>query len=106
VSVSQQFPVDLPEAPAEPAHAFGWTAIILCIATLSLGLTNAASIDSWGADLPPSPLVAQFVDGADRWRETTDRAGLGAARATMHRLWKRLERARWPGRPSADPDQR
>jgi hypothetical protein len=104
--VPQQFPVDLPEASAEPDHAFGWTAIIFCIATLSLGLTNAASIDSWGAELPPSPLVARFVDGADRWRVTTDRAGLGAARATMHRIWKQLERARWPGQQSADPDQR
>jgi hypothetical protein len=104
VSVPEQFPVDLPDAPAEPDHAFGWTAIILCIATLSLGLTNAASIDSWGADLPPSPLVARFVDSADRWRETTDRAGLGAARAAMHLVWKKMEKARWPGQRSAGPD--
>jgi len=99
--VLHEFPVDLPDAATEQRPALGWTAAILAAATLLLAVANAASIDSWGADLPPGPGVARIVDAAGRWRATTDRAGLGAPRARMHRLWKQMEAARWPGRASA-----
>lgn len=91
-----EFPVDLP-GPSGQEHALRWTAITIAVATLSLALTNANSITSWGAEQTPGPRVAQLLDRADRWRETTDRAGLGTARAAMHRLWKKMEEAEWPG---------
>lgn len=94
---AQQFPVDLPGRLIGQEHALGWTGTILAIATLSLAVTNAVSIDSWSADLPPSAGVARIVDNADRWRAAMDRAGLGTPRATLHRAWKHLEEARWPG---------
>jgi hypothetical protein len=96
MTVMSEFPVDLP-GPSGHEHALRWTAITIAVATLSLALTNANSITSWGAEQTPGPRVAELLDRADRWRETTDRAGLGTARATMHRLWKRMEGAHWPG---------
>ena len=91
-----EFPVDLP-GPSGQEHALRWTALAIGVATLSLALTNANSITTWGAEQTPGPRVAQLLDRADRWRETTDRAGLGTARAAMHRLWKKMEEAHWPG---------
>ena len=100
MSAAQQFPVDLPGRLIGQENALGWTGIVLGIATLSLALTNAVSIESWGADLPPSPGVARIVDDAGRWRAVTENAGLSAPRATLHRGWKHLEEARWPGQPA------
>jgi hypothetical protein len=97
MSAAQQFPVDLPGRLIGQENALGWTGIVLGIATLSLALTNAVSIDSWSADLPPSAGVARIVDNADRWRAAMDGAGLGTPRATLHRAWKQLEEAGWPG---------
>jgi len=94
--VAQEFPVDLPGGQIDRAPALGWTAITLGIATLSLVLTNALSIESWGADLPPSVTVARIMDEAGRWRVATDRVGLGTPRATMRRIWTQTEEARWP----------
>jgi hypothetical protein len=96
-----EFPVDLP-GPAGQEHALLWTVIAIGVATVSLALTNASSISSWGAEQTPGPRVAQLLDQADRWREITDRAGLGGARATMHRLWKKMEEAHWPGSHADD----
>ena len=97
MSAAPSFPVDLPDGPLGQDSALRWTSVVIGVAALSLALTNATSIYSWGADLTPGPRVAHLVDRFDRWRLTTDRAGLGSPRATLHRLWKRLEGARWPG---------
>jgi hypothetical protein len=94
MSRAQEFPVDLP-GPGGQENALCWTMIAIGVATLSLALTNANAITSWGAQQTPGPRVAQLLDRADRWRDTTDRAGLGAPRATMHRIWKKIEEARW-----------
>jgi len=94
--VAPEFPVDLPDDPIDRAPALGWTAITLGVATLSLALTNAFSIESWGADLPPSAAVAHIMDEAGHWRATMDRIGLGAPRETLHHGWKGLEETRWP----------
>jgi len=110
MSAALEFPVDLPDDPIDRAPALGWTAITLGIATLSLALTNAFSIESWGADLPPSATVARLMDETGHWRATMDRIGLGAPRETMHHSWKSLEEARWPDQQGAasaardDPD--
>ncbi|WEK00383.1 MAG: hypothetical protein P0Y59_01410 [Candidatus Sphingomonas phytovorans] len=96
---AQEFPVDLP-GPVSQEHELRWTTIVIAVATVSLTLTNAASIESWSAELTPGPRVAQLLDRAGNWRATTDRAGLGSPRATMHRIWKRLEQASWPGDPA------
>ena len=110
MSAAQEFPVDLPGEPIDREPALGWTAITLGIATLSLALTNAFSIESWGADLPPSATVARLMDETGHWRAIMDRVGLGAPRATMHHSWKSLEEARWPDQQGAasaardDPD--
>jgi len=96
-----EFPVDLP-GPVGREHALRWTATIVAVATLLLALTNASAIASWGAEQTPGPRVAQLLDHADRWREATDQAGLGSARATLHRLWKKMEEARWPGDRARD----
>lgn len=101
---AQEFPVDLP-GPVSQEHGLRWATIVIAVATASLALTNAASIESWGAELTPGPRVAQLLDHADNWRATTDRAGLGSPRATMYRIWKRLEQASWPG-DSADAQAR
>ena len=106
MSAAPEFPVDLPDDPIDREPALGWTAITLGIATLSLALTNAFSIESWGADLPPSAAVARVVDEAGRWRAATDRLGLGAPRATMRRIWMQTEEARWPGPHGAEMAQR
>lgn len=101
MSATQEFPVDLPGDAIDRAPALGWTAMTLGIATLSLALTNAFSIESWGADLPPSATVARLMDETGRWRATTDGIGLGTPRAMMHREWRSLEEARWPGQGEA-----
>ena len=106
MSAAQEFPVDLPSDPIDRAPALGWTAITLGVATLSLALTNAFSIESWGADLPPSATVARVMDEAGRWRAATDRAGLGAPRAAMRRIWTQTEAARWSGRRGTEMAQR
>jgi len=106
MSVAQEFPVDLPGDPIDLAPALGWTAITLGVATLSLALTNAFSIESWGADLPPSATVARVVDEAGYWRATTDRLGLGTPRATMRRIWTQTEEARWPAQRGTKMAQR
>lgn len=94
--IASEFPVDLP-GPAGQMHALRWTSIVIAVMTLSLTLTNAGSITNWAAEQTPGPRIALLLDHADRWRDTTDRAGLGNARATMHRLWKKMEAAGWPG---------
>ena len=104
--VAPEFPVDLPEDPIDRAPALGWTAITLGIATLSLGLTNAFSIESWSADLPPSAGVARVVDEAGRWRAATDRLGLGTPRASMRRIWTQTEAARWRHQRGVEVAQR
>ena len=96
MTVVQEFPVDLPGDPIDHVPALGWTAITLGVAALSLALTNAFSIESWGAELPPSATVARIMDDAGHWRATMDRIGLGAPRAVLHHSWKSLEEARWP----------
>ena len=106
MSAAQEFPVDLPDDPTDRAPALGWTAITLGVATLSLALTNAFSIESWGADLPPSPTVARVMDEAGRWRAATDRLGLGTPRATMRRIWTQTEAARWSGQRGTEKAQR
>lgn len=98
---AQEFPVDLPGDPIDRQPALGWTATILGIAALSLALTNAFSIEGWGADLPPSATVARIMDDAGHWRATTDRLGLGRPRATMRHGWKSLEEAHWPDQQGA-----
>jgi hypothetical protein len=103
---AQEFPVDLPGGPIDRAPALGWTAITLGVATLSLALTNAFSIESWGADLPPSPTVARIMDEAGHWRAATDRIGLGTPRATMRRIWTQTEQARWPDQRGVEMAQR
>lgn len=95
------FPVDLPGAARGQDCALRWTSVAIGIAALSLALTNAASIHSWGAELPPGPRVALLLDRTDRWRATTDRAGLGTPRASMHRIWRQMEEARWPRQRAA-----
>src|SRR4051812_28054768 len=104
--VAPEFPVDLPHDPINRKPALGWTAITLGIATLSLALTNAFSIESWGADLPPSATVARVVDQAGRWRAATDRLGLGTPRASMRRIWTQTEAARWPDQRGVEMAQR
>jgi hypothetical protein len=106
MSAAQEFPVDLPGGPIDRGAALGWTAITLGIATLSLALTNAFSIESWGADLPPSATVARIMDEAGRWRAATDQAGLGTPRAAMRRIWTQTEEARWPDRRGVEMAQR
>lgn len=106
MSAAQEFPVDLPGASGDREPALGWTAITLGIATLSLALTNAFSIESWGADLPPSAAIARVVDEAGRWRAATDRLGLGTPRATMRRIWTQTEEARWPDQRGVEMAQR
>jgi hypothetical protein len=94
--IASEFPVDLP-GPAGEMHALRWTSIVVGMATVSLALTNAASIYGWGTDLTPGSRVAQLVERADRWRVVTDNVGLGSPRATMHRMWRKIEEAQWPG---------
>ena len=106
MSAAQEFPVDLPGDPIDRESALGWTAITLGVATLSLALTNAFSLESWGADLPPSPTVARIMDEAGRWRAVTDRVGLSAPRAAMRRIWTQTEEACWPGRRGTEMAQR
>jgi len=106
MTAAQEFPVDLPGGPVGQDHGLRWTAIVLGVATASLLLTNAGAIESWGDDLSPSPGVARVVEDAGRWRATTDKAGLSAPRATLHRGWKRLEGARWPGQAGDELAQR
>jgi hypothetical protein len=101
MSAVQEFPVDLPGDAGDRAPALGWTAITLGVATLSLALTNAFSIESWGADLPPSATVARLMDETGRWRAAMDGIGLGTPRAALHREWKAMEEARWPGQGEA-----
>lgn len=99
--MQHDFPVDLPDAPPPDAHSFGWTASIIVITAFGLLLTNAVSIADWGAELTPSPVVERFVNLADRWHAFTDRVGLGAPRSGAHAVWKKLERARFPGQEPA-----
>lgn len=106
MSATPSFPVDLPGGPTGQDHALRWTSILIGVAALTLTLTNATSIYSWGTDLTPGPRVAQFLDRADRWRATADRAGLGSPRARMRGLWTRLEEARWPGDEADDRQMR
>ncbi|MEO6216797.1 MAG: hypothetical protein ABIO86_12255 [Sphingomonas sp.] len=106
MSAAPEFPVDLPDDPIDREPALGWTALTLGIATLSLALTNAFSIESWGADLPPSATVARVVDEAGRWRSATDRLRLGTPRASMRRIWTQTEAARWPDRRGVEMAQR
>ena len=106
MSAAPEFPVDLPGGPNDWEPALRWTAVTLGIATLSLALTNAFSIESWGADLPPSAAVARVVDEASRWRAATDQVGLGMPRASMRRIWTQTEAARWPDRRGVEVAQR
>lgn len=100
------FPVDLPDPPAADDQGLRWTTTVIGIATALLLLTNAVAISSWGAEQPPSANMVRLINVADGWHAFTDRTGLGAIREDLHQLWKKMERARWPGQKPAGGDQR
>jgi hypothetical protein len=91
---SYEFPTDLVEE-ADTRGALRWTIGVIATTTAALGLTNAGAISGWASSFDPQPGVIALVHAADDWEEATARLGLGAPHARMHRVWKRMEQARW-----------
>lgn len=89
---TSEFPTELPPVPGE-GGGLAWTATILGVTALLLALFNAGTLDDWVGERTPSPRVAQLAALSGRWRAETDALHLGAPRAALHAVWKRLEAA-------------
>ena len=87
-------PVDLPGAP-EDGQPLRWTSLAIALAALILLFSNAATIDDWAKELPPSAAAEQVTQVTGRWSAFTDRLGLGMPRALLHAQWKRAETAKF-----------
>lgn len=94
-------PVDLPGSQLIGGSPLGWTTLTIAVAALFLALTNAVSINSWAAELEPSPTSARIVAASEWWLATSDALGLGGTRAAMHRVWKGWQAARFEGQAVA-----
>ena len=92
---SYEFPADLADDADGNRGALRWTASVIAMTAALLALTNAQSISGWAAELTPGPRTIVLIDAADGWERTTASVGLGAGRSRLHRVWKRMERARW-----------
>ena len=90
-------PVDLPGSTLIGGAPLRWTTVVIATASLFLLFTNAATLDGWAKELPPSALAERLTTATTGWMELTDRLGLGAPRAFVHREWKRVEAAQFQG---------
>ncbi|MDB5684010.1 MAG: hypothetical protein JWM38_2570 [Sphingomonas bacterium] len=88
-------PVDLPGSTMIGGRPLLWTSIVIATATAFLALTNAITIDGWAKELPAGPVAARVIAVTEGWVTLTDRAGLGAPRAFVHRQWKKAEALRF-----------
>ena len=103
---SYEFPADLADDGDGNRGALRWTAGVIATTSALLALTNAQSISGWAAELTPGPRTIALIDAADGWERTTASAGLGAGRAQLHGVWKRMERTRWSGSGEAVEEAR
>jgi hypothetical protein len=93
---SYEFPTDLAE-DSDPRGALRWTAGVIAMTAGLLALTNAQSISGWAAEFEPGPGTTELARAADGWEEITASVGLGYGHARLHKVWKRVEQARWSG---------
>ncbi len=85
-------PVDLPGA--EPGYRpLLWTSGAIATAALFLLLTNAATLDGWAQELPPSAVAERVTEYTGRWAALT--RYLGSPHAWLHQQWKRAENAKF-----------
>ena len=59
-------------------------------------LANAATLDEWARDLPPSAYAERATAVTGQWAAFTGRFGLGSPHAALHARWKRIEAATFP----------
>lgn len=99
---SRDFPTELPGDPDGGAGALRWTSGVIALAAFALALLNPDAIAIWTQELTPGPRTAPLVAAADAWKAATNRIGLDAPHAGLHRAWRDGEAARWPGAPSGE----
>jgi len=93
---ADDFPAAFPGGSESASGALRWASGILAMTALGLALFNADAIAGWAEDLTMSAGTARIVTIADTWRSGTKRYGLDRPHASLHRLWKQAEAARWP----------
>ena len=88
-------PVDLPGSTTIGGRPLLWTSVAVYLAAAFLLLTNAVALNGWAVELPPTATSARIVAVTEGWQAATERLGLGAARATVHRWWTQAQDARF-----------
>jgi hypothetical protein len=90
------FPTELAVEGDSGGGAMRWIVGVVALTSLALTLANADSIADWAEDLAPSPAAVRVVALSEGWRGVAERLRLSAPHASLHHLWQRAERARWP----------
>lgn len=96
-------PVDLP--PGEDSHPLRWTATVIAVATLLLGLFNAEALRNWAHGLPVTPLDARIVAATEGWYGFTDSLGLTRPGQMIRAAYDEVKAARFDGSESPPSDQ-
>ena len=86
-----QSPVDIPEPLGAPSNGLRWTATVILVATLTLGLLNAHAVRGWAYQLPASALSAGAIAAAEGWYDALDRVRLNAPVESMRARWQALK---------------
>jgi len=88
-------PVDLPARPIQGGHPLRWTSVTIVVAALLLLFANAGTLAAWVDEKPVTETQQQASGLAGEWKTRMDGYGITAPRETLHRLWKRLQAARF-----------
>lgn len=94
-------PVDLPGGEGG-GDALGWAGAAILIASLFLLLTNAQALNGWAAEQTPSETMVRVTGATEGWLAATVRMGVAQPREAMHGVWKRAQRARFPGQAAGE----
>ena len=95
-----QSPVDVPEPLGAPTNGLRWTATVILVATMVLGLLNAHAMRGWAYQLPANAVSARAIAAAEGWYDALDPFRLNAPVESMRARWQALKAPETPASSS------
>jgi hypothetical protein len=86
-----QSPVDIPEPLGTPPNGLRWTATVILVATMTLGLLNAHAMRGWAYQLPANAVSTRAIAAAEGWYDAVDRIRLNTPVESMRVRWQALK---------------